>query len=850
MACSPLIGMNYGQAYLSGLAFNAVYVDNELTWLWNQGVRTIRTGGGDLGNIDISTAITNNDTTGLPGLQVFLVNRFYTYVQIAQAAKAKGFKVIFAVTGTSGLNDTTWSIYTGNVAACGGVLWNSGSPMVDDFQVGNELELITSGPTSLQSKVGTLATSVKTNNFISDGTATFVSYAHPQGTSTTWIGVGLGGLDRLAYNGYNSGSGSFDAEMNSLVIAFGKNKVYWGEWNVNSNWPFTGNNITNQCENIEEECVQLYTRLEKIKSIGVLACFFCFSWPQNSDAFSLWDSANGRFRKWTDILFNRVRLETTTQRYKNTIDHGSSHDPTDATRRCRKTGSNLTTLTPNNGAYTLSVWIYPTSFSGAGRIYEESASGSNGTTGSFSMQVSGSAILIQLTTSTGTKISSLSSQDLQLRLNQWNHVVWRDNGGRATVYINNARGLRIYNYSPSGTYLTDRASVGIETVNNFNSFQGRIDELAIFPSALTWAQIRQLYEQGDSNLIGLSKNLYLKFDAGSGTTVSDSSGNSQDFTLASATGSWVVRPAETTARSTASTRTISSSSRVSAAPLFTTRSSYTPRWTGLNFNYGHDTQIGVITATRTQQINADLDNFKAMGIKKIRVAMNYFGYSFGITAVKAVVVAAKARGFYVIWGVDGSGFAWHTDLNWRSYVNAVKLNAAWAQANGVDEFMVGNEIEYSQTVTGQLTNAVPKIKKLAAEVKNNIFFRTVSYAVAQDALESEWIAEGKGYLDKLGYNVYGSNGDFTDWQNKITTFYNAFGSNMYISEWNLHATWSSFPQPESAQATAIETRAQWLQDTYPTLEHFFFTGRWDDNSGNFALYKGGTVRLWFASLFS
>lgn len=839
MSCWTLLGMNYGNHYLSGLAFNAQYVDDDLTWIWSQGVRRIKIASGDLGNV-------------IP-LDAFHIARLATLKQVAMAAKAKGFYVIYGVTGAGGLNDTNWTTYTTNVAAVADDLWNNGSPVIDEFYIGNELELLPSGPSSLQAKILALATDIKTNHFKSDGLTTFVSYNLPQGSSGAWIAAGIGDLDHLGYDGYNSGSGSFDAEMINMIAAFGRSKVYWSEWNVNSTWTFENTNNTNVCENIEEECVQLYTRLQKIKALGLPAYFFTYRWDQNGDAFSLYNSVTGQHRKWTDILFNRTRLETTTQRLKNTINHGFAHDSSDAARRCRRTGSLLTGISPGS-AYTVSLWIYPTSFSGAPRIYQEAASGSGSTTGGFSMQLSGSTILISLNTSTGTKVGNLSAQDLQLNLNQWNHVVWRDNNGKATVYINNARGLRPYNYVPSGTYLTDLASVGIEVINNFNNFAGRIDELAIYPIALTWAQIRLLYERGDSNLPGVSKNLYLKFDEGSGTTVSDSSGNGQNFTLASATGAWAARPAETVARSNnSSTRSKNSSERVSALPLFEHNSIYTPIWLGTGINYGHDTQNGVPTypngIVKTQQFNQDLQAIRGMGITKLRIAMNDYSYAAGIAMSKALALQAKAMGFYVAWGVDvPGGFGQAKDSTWAAYVKAVYLAADWAQANRMDEFMISNEIEYSQTVTHNLTNAVDKLLSLGAGVKLNHFFKNVSTAVGQDSLESEWIAKGRGYIDLMGYNVYGTNGDFTDWKNKITTFHTAFGDHFQVSEWNLNSNWSQFPPDPAVQVSDIADRVNWLSTSGVNLA-YFFNWRWDDNNGNFGLFVGGNARSWFPSLF-
>lgn len=548
MACSPFLGMNYGHQFLSGKIPNEVEVDNDLNWLWNHGIRKLRIAGGDLGNTDITSFLDSYpDLTGATAGQQFTVTRFYYLLQVAQWAKTRGFYVVFPVTGTSGLNDTTWSIYTANVNKAADILWNSGTPQVDEFQIGNELELITSGPSSLQAKINTMATDVKTNHFISDGLTTFISYGHAQGNSSAWISVGSVNYDLVEHHAYNSGSGDYEKEINNLIATFGKDKITIGEWNVNSTWPFTRSGNINTCEDVNEECSQIYTRFKKLKKLAIPTYFFTYRWDQNSDSFSLWDSSNGKHRDWYSVLFDRYRIENSDDRRKITTAHGYAHDSSNAARRCRRSGALTGILTTS--AYTLSIWVKPNVFSGAPRIIQTAG------TGSFNVQLTGSRVLFSLSTSAGAKISSLSTDDLNLRLGEWNHLLWRDNGGVATWYVNAVRGLRNYNYTQSGTFEATLTSIGIEPVNNFNNFNGQIDELAIYPFALSYGQIRRLYEQGNSNLVGYDKSLYLKFDEGTGTVVSDSSGNGQDFALESASGAWVARNAEAVARSQTNNRT-------------------------------------------------------------------------------------------------------------------------------------------------------------------------------------------------------------------------------------------------------------------------------------------------------
>ena len=61
---------------------------------------------------------------------------------------------------------------------------------------------------------------------------------------------------------------------------------------------------------------------------------------------------------------------------------------------------------------------------------------------------------------------------------------------------------------------------------------------------------------------------------------------------------------------------------------------------------------------------------------------------------KAAVIRAVNKGVRVIWGISGFWKQTMTAANWPILRQAILDAAAWAQANGVYEFQIGNEMEF------------------------------------------------------------------------------------------------------------------------------------------------------------
>lgn len=272
--------------------------------------------------------------------------------------------------------------------------------------------------------------------------------------------------------------------------------------------------------------------------------------------------------------------------------------------------------------------------------------------------------------------------------------------------------------------------------------------------------------------------------------------------------------------------------------------SFTSRWpSGLQFNYGQFTQHGPGFGS-IFMVEADLNAMWSMGARKIRHAMATMGWATGLNESKDKMLMAKQRGFYVIGVCNPEG---GDDATWSTTESQVYDFAIWAEANGIDEVQVTNEMD-APWKTPNLSNRHQKICDLGTLVKT-VYNGVVSNAAGQDGIESEWIND-PGPFDRHGYNVYGANGDVNDWKNKITTF-KAGIPTAYISEFNLHHNWPFIGTTESEQADLIQDRLEWLRDESDIEEAHFFTYRWSTLvNDQFALVKSsdGKYREWIHGL--
>lgn len=199
------------------------------------------------------------------------------------------------------------------------------------------------------------------------------------------------------------------------------------------------------------------------------------------------------------------------------------------------------TLFTENGAITISAWIYARSYGGGslGRIVDRSTTVDGPcfqfVLGKLYFQIDGATDLIR---SGGTAIP----------LNQWVYVTatWdgSTNASNVKLYINGVEDSYVDN--TSGASLNDNSSATFRIGNSASGvrgFDGTMDEVRIYNRVLTSTEILSLYKNSQQYFInGALTNTglvgYWSLNDGSGTIATDFSGKRNDGTLVSSP-TWV-----------------------------------------------------------------------------------------------------------------------------------------------------------------------------------------------------------------------------------------------------------------------------------------------------------------------
>jgi hypothetical protein len=268
----------------------------------------------------------------------------------------------------------------------------------------------------------------------------------------------------------------------------------------------------------------------------------------------------------------------------------------------------------------------------------------------------------------------------------------------------------------------------------------------------------------------------------------------------------------------------------------------------LGINIGND-QIDEGSPDPTVQNALDLPYLKTY-FTKVRVAIPYHLDTDGVNLSKALVLAAKAAGFRVIWGVTAG--AVDTDANYNIWKNtSVPAAAAWAQANGVDEFTIGNEESWNASLgtlgTQTATDVRDDVRALCVSLRGT-FTRTISYSDAEGTILG-WDGEGIGTLDRLGINAYNTAENFGA---NIPYFQGLIGADkFYVSEWAAEGPYPSGYTDGKAYADDIASRLVALK-TYD-VEAYLFSWRLPADtvgSDNWAFKRGGAAFTpgWLAAI--
>jgi hypothetical protein len=204
-----------------------------------------------------------------------------------------------------------------------------------------------------------------------------------------------------------------------------------------------------------------------------------------------------------------------------------------------------------------------------------------------------------------------------------------------------------------------------------------------------------------------------------------------------------------------------------------------------------------------------------------------------VAGSKASFLAAKSDGLDGIWGVS-SNATQLTSSNWASFRSAVLSGAAWAQANGIHEFQIGNEEEFHNDGT-TLTDAqlIANMKALATDVQAVYTIGEVTYSCFHEDIW-QWVAAGKGDIDRLCSNVYCTWGDkhSLPWQYRIDLLVNTFGlSGTNLTEFSVSTSGlPNFHIDQNIQAAGVSQVVDYIRSKGIETALFY---NWHDYAGGY-----------------
>lgn len=269
-------------------------------------------------------------------------------------------------------------------------------------------------------------------------------------------------------------------------------------------------------------------------------------------------------------------------------------------------------------------------------------------------------------------------------------------------------------------------------------------------------------------------------------------------------------------------------------------------WSGLGMAYFSNSDIQVVLP-ELLDIQSNIGN-------NIRMDIPTYTNTTWLAYSKVAVIQAVAMGMNVVWGVSSNTPTTITAANWPDFHTAILDAAAWAQANGVYEFQLGNEEEiHNEDVDPDITDAEIRaaIKSTATEVQAIFTRGNVSYAATAGVGNmSAWNTLGLGDIDLLSFNLYLGNGS-TKWyaspdsfKEQVAAMHGYFGDNAYITEFNLNATSiASFSTDGDIQARELAAMINYIR-AQGVLRAYYFA--YNSSSYNFSVRSDATTyrTLW------
>lgn len=169
-------------------------------------------------------------------------------------------------------------------------------------------------------------------------------------------------------------------------------------------------------------------------------------------------------------------------------------------------------------------------------LYSEANSGTNNPTFHIDYKTAISGKQLTVTVRNDANVAQLATV-LSTTLSEkqvWHDFVWTDNNGTCVLYINGVADATNFNYTPAGTYMLDRSSIGVvERGTPTNYFAGSLADFRLFSRVLTASEAMAFHNGQGISESGL-KGSYL-LGEGAGTTAYDTSGNGNNGTITSGT---------------------------------------------------------------------------------------------------------------------------------------------------------------------------------------------------------------------------------------------------------------------------------------------------------------------------
>lgn len=239
-----------------------------------------------------------------------------------------------------------------------------------------------------------------------------------------------------------------------------------------------------------------------------------------------------------------------------------------------------------------------------------------------------------------------------------------------------------------------------------------------------------------------------------------------------------------------------------------------------------------ITSGGTDNSDADILD-KNLANKQVRINIPSWNDATGITNARNLALLYKGRGYTVTYGITGlSGV--QNATNYALWLAQVPTEAAWASANSVDTFYIGNEEDWQAqigqfgTITGdQVRNDV---RSLSTTLVNSYPSMQIVYSTAQGTL-AQWAAFNGDYgaLQALGFNMYDTQANFDP---NIAYFQSQIGPKFFASEWGANHPYydmiHTYGYTDALYAADLASRVQSL--TNRGVKAYFFALRFGNNT--------------------